>query len=79
MTNKKRFQIREKSDSTDHFYSPDIMWEVIDTKTGEEIKTFFGRWEKPDAIQVVKFSRDGKEVLAMNGHGEIIERFKLPP
>ena len=79
MANKKRFQIKEKSDgSSDHFYSPDIKWVVIDVSTGKKIKTFLGRWEKPDAIQDVKFSKDGKEVIARNGNGEIIERFTLP-
>ena len=64
--------------SGDHFY-PDtaLEWTLMETTKSRTLHTFHGDWSRPDTIQSVKFSKDGKEVLAENKKGKIMERFDL--
>jgi hypothetical protein len=75
-----RFKILESAPSTsgDHFYpETDIEWALIEIATGKTLHTFYGDWSRPESIQTVKFSKDGKEVLAKNKRRKIVERFDL--
>jgi hypothetical protein len=77
-TNKNlNYKIISQSGS-DHFYRDDVEWLVVEVKTGKQIMFFHGTWMGGDQINSVKFSEDGKEVIAKDGHGEIVEIKKLP-
>ena len=74
------FKIIESSpkSSGDHCYPESEMeWTLKETSTGKTLHTFYGDWSRPDTIHSVKFSKDGKEVLAKNKKGRIIKRVDL--
>jgi hypothetical protein len=75
----RRFKIIESTpkSSGDHFYPESDMEWTLKTAKGKTLHTFYGDWSKPDTIHSVKFSKDGKEVLARNKKGRIVERVDL--
>lgn len=80
MSKDRRFKLVESSagSSGDHFYpDPEMEWRLIDTSTKRTVLRFEGRWDGPDTIQSVKFSRNGKEVIAKAAKGKIMERVDL--
>lgn len=46
---------------------PDMDWRLIETKTGEVVREYFGNLGSADGIQDVEFSEDGLELLKKDG------------
>jgi len=68
-----RFRLELLPIDSDHFYILDMEWKLVDTKIGSRIKTFIGHWATAGEIQSVEFSKIGKEVIAKDDKGKVVE------
>lgn len=73
-----RFKLSKERPDSDDYLNPDRSWTLTYARTGKTAYYFEGLIDDETTTQEVKFSPDGKEVIAKNGNGNVLKRVSLP-